>query len=322
MPFKKPARPALASMIGNPILLHASLATLEAGQSRSPNVVSLRHKYAMVIREIRVSCRMSITSSSYSPGDLPNCVAAPVIGLSLSLLGQPLMAAPVSVGLLDKIRDHGIERETSNDIGYIYSTYVWRLSRPLLVPAGAILQPTFTHFGHLGKSYTLNISYLGNELHKNFAFPRKLMLPWISPWTPPVVSLSGTESVYTSNEKDLGNPHGGPLYVERLMGRLYRTRYQTGYVDFLHFFEAEATDTNAIWRQSKVRLSDSLGNRVVRADAYFYNVFDFTSHTIELAHVLPAGAFYSMTFKCGGTAVANNTALATFSLNGWREVSL
>jgi hypothetical protein len=193
--------------------------------------------------------------------------------------------------------------------------FVWNLSRPLFIPPGGVLTPSFEHRSQNTSNVPMRVSYAGNLCARGYK-PKKLALPYVCAYTSKVFStlLIDTDS---SSETDLMNPFAETLKIERFAGHVNvwtpssTSNSETGSAGFF------ASDDLTL------RMTDSLGRRIVRDKAIFDQVFSAVTRSWETKDAeLEGGVYVSVDlFKAAATAFVSALYMqAMVSLVGWREI--
>jgi len=237
-----------------------------------------------------------------------------VIGCQLSLGQLPLTNGFVPVWGFSRGTYTGRERLASSGLNS-YIEYIWRLSRPLYVPAGGIINPVFKHFGGTEAAIDARISYSGLSMPANYK-PKKIFVPYVSSYMSKVFnSYNGTDSD-ASTETDLINPFDTDLTIDRIVGRVATYDNTLGI-----YYEVETSDVGS--RYLTARMVDSLGNQIVKDFGAFNSVFNYVTHTWEIGQKLPPKAYYSVYLQKTAAGVSNATyrSQAMVSMVGYREVN-
>jgi hypothetical protein len=315
-PVRIPPKTPRPEDVGSPLLLHAPL-TIAANQTASFPQLALKHKGLFMVKEIR------LTAQAQNAAFNPAASIGPILGLTLRLGDIPLTAGNIPIGVLCPSYSHAQESDViSTGWGgiaatYLDSNFVWKLKYPLLVKNGEQLLAHLTHSGGMNIPYAARVSYVGWSLPSNFPIPKVRKIPYTASWVPAAVSLNGTAQTSSSSEKDLANPFSAPLEIERIGGRLYRATAAGN----LGYQETSFDNTvAALWRQTQIQIRSAEGHQVVRDPTFFYNVFNWRTSGIDLAHVLSPRSYYTIDLTMGGTPVQDGIGVAQFSLCGWREV--
>jgi hypothetical protein len=111
--------------------------------------------------------------------------------------------------------------------GTTWSSFKWRLPKPLYVPAGQVLSASFfrTADGQ-GVGALVGISYLGRTVEPGTPLPKKAAVPFVSLYEPPAGAATAI-----SSELDLVNPFLVPLHVQRFVMRVLETSGVQKYED-------------------------------------------------------------------------------------------
>ena len=330
------SRPPPVFTLGDRPPLHLVASVLLApGQSDSPNEDALRapEGMAMVVEEILFSIDYLIADNpDYIPGWPLN--PALLIACSLSLDGEkidgvaryqePITAGVVPVGLFGPAQLASAEwlslGEGSDSCGQS-SHFAWRPKVPILVPAGAILKPTFENRGFTSFSARVRVGYSGHAIRSGApAYPTQL--PFIAAWSPAAFTPSGVEVEADTSEKDFANPFDAPLEVDFLMARAAGVYQDPAAVRPVTVTEDSAS-APAYWRiaaQTQLKLGTSWGTKVVRDWTPLAAVFDPWTRMLRAPFTMPARAFLSLQVKCGSEVMADTQVLTGFAMAATREV--
>lgn len=301
--------PARAS---TPLHLTATT-TLGSNTTGGVNTVALKNPLggAMEIREIK----FAITGPPLYNGS-SNVGYGGIIGAKLDVGAHPLTNGYVPVGNFGRPIGLFSEQILSN-INNSISEFSWKLPRPLYVPAGAVITPTFQHRGLVTDSLSVRVSYSGRSV--SGPMPKKIFIPYASCFVSKNFP-SDTAGSDQSTELDLINPFDDVLYIHRFVGRCYFTNQ--GFVT-----EVGVGNDTAGREMFTVRMSDSNGRPIIRTFTVFRVAFPTPTRTWDLdgQAVMDPQSYYRVFVKKAAPIVGNfDTGPATtqvmMSCVGWREI--
>jgi hypothetical protein len=291
---------------GIPIHLYGSV-TVTPNSSAAVNGVALKNPNPgpMLINEIKFMISgASLALQSMSGGGL-RC--------RLDMGKIPLSNGSIPLWLYGRVENLTQEGNSR------FMTFKWKLPRPIFVPSGAAIIPTFYHAGIPGDTPVVaSVAYGGRAFGPDFS-PRKIYLPYVAGYTTKIFDIDES-TADTSSETDLVNQFDTPLVVDRITGRidsLTTNNTQDDYVANLYPAAVELVT---------LRMWDSLGNSIVRSYTPLYTVCHGVMRSWQLDGkvTLPPGAYYIADFlknAPGYTTNSGNRLQAGIAINAWREVS-
>ncbi len=210
----------MAARIKHPTILSAALTDLDVRRTKTPDMSTLVNtaKEAMLINTITITTE---GNGGYECGGL--------VFVSFQVGRFKLMNAPVPVWMLtpNPRSDNYYQAQTIDSISRRWHTYRWVLPKPLYVPAGEALVPTFSRESD---SHTddidITISYAGHVVER---IPRPVVVD--VPFVANVIGTGGTVSAWEGVAAGLGNPFNVPLQIQRLIGRIRTPNLTTKYLD-------------------------------------------------------------------------------------------
>jgi len=192
-----------------------------------------------------------------------------------------------------------------------FFSYSWRLPRPLFIPAGATVIPTFVHTGYINSTINMRVGYSARTIFKK---PKKICVPWVAKYASKVFTVSDV-GVDRSSELDLVNPHPEPLNLQRFVGRL------------LSLSEGSSSDgeQSLISEFVTMRMTDSYGRPIVRSFSPSAAVFEPSTRSWEMDNgsQLDPESFYIVDLNLSDNAVniaAGDVTQVFISCVGWREM--
>jgi len=294
-----------------PLHLTAST-TIAASSSGGVNAISLKNPLGQAMEILAIKWQLLVSSSfAMSLGT--------VIGCKLDLGKFPITNGFVPVGMFGK--SEGLISEQMSDVNVANlcaNEYIWRLPRPLYVPKGAVLLPTFQHRGITQQSVTVRVSYSARSVPENAPPPKKVALPYAAFYGSQSfdASVAGTDA---SVETDLVNPFDEPLYLQRMTGRVVNVQYSSGFID-----EGVSVHPESIAASWNVRIVDSFGRPIVRRFVPLRLAFSGVSRSWEMSPepIMDPKSFYTAYLRKDTTTYSANQFLtqAFVSIVGCRDV--
>lgn len=212
------------------------------------------------------------------------------------------------------------ETKVDNQYTTVFNSYTWRLPRPLYVPAGAVIIPTFTHTGLTSSALNVRVGYSGRTIFKK---PKNVFLPWVASYSSPAFSPASSAGSAQSSELDLVNPFDQPLNLQRFVGRIQGVDVNGNVVD-------ETTSSLIANQYLMARMNDSYGRAIVRNYVPFSSVFSPVTRSWEMSNGarLDPNSYYRLFLNKlvspSDVVAFNPNALAQFqvlaSMVGWRKV--
>lgn len=137
--------------------------------------------------------------------------------------------------------------------------YSWKLARPLYVPAGAVVLPSFQHRGLVNDTLNVRISYSARSVKPGIP-PKRISLPYASAYVSKTFAIDNTLDSDTSTPTDIINPFAEPLNLQRVVGRC-----QVWANDLSFFTEgANGGGDFAPSQLLQAKIVDSFGRPIVR----------------------------------------------------------
>lgn len=270
----------------NGLLLSASL-TLTTNQVKAvgnTTLLEVPDRTPMLLDEIRVS--------GSEGGSALNVL------VRLQLGRNPLTNGYVPFGVLSKL----INSEQNGDATGVESlpeSIVWRLPRPLYVPAGEIVTASFLANGSV-TSTNVVLTYAGRSVLMDYPVPKKIAIPWVTAFLP-TRRAGGSNTTQESTNSDLVNTLGVPLHAQRLVGLM-------------------SGDTDALEALCLMQMRTSYGQVIIRDQVPFANVFS-TERCWDLGSVMKPKDYYIVNLTENyATVNPAHTVSSAISLVGYREV--
>lgn len=191
--------------------------------------------------------------------------------------------------------------------------YRWKLPKPLYVPVGQSLVPSFYGaFPEYVWGGKVGIAVVGRQFgDAGHPMPSKIDVPYVAYYQPP----SG-KTTAISSELDFVNPFLVDLNVQRFICRQARLTFQLS--QLAQFEESLSVDgASAISEVANVVMKDSAGMNVVRDVIPLGNVFEAPHRTWTFQRVLKPKERYLI--ELSALSVATNFNIPMFSMIGSRE---
>ena len=297
--------------------LHLTASTVL--QSNSPggvNSISLKNPLStpMEIMEIKFSIQGPIPSTNV-PVILGGTVAC-----KLDMGQIPLTNGFVPMWSFGRSTSLSFEEVGDNNTLMATSEFSWQLPRPLYVPAGAVVTPTFQHLGLIQGSVTARISYSARSLPAGTPPSGRLAVPFAASYMSKSFDMN-VAGATNSVETDLTNPFAEPLYLQRFTGRV---------AVLINSIQSatETTVPSAAGQCFNIRMVDSVGRPIVRSFAPFSQVFSAVTRSWELDEktFLDPRSYYQVFIRKdvplqGSAPSSILTAQAFVGMTGWRYVA-
>lgn len=300
--------------VGAPFLLSAEVDIAERGYAAfDTGALSNPYNTAMVIDSIRMMTQSDTVDTELGLNAFGGSVRARfTLGkrelsrayVPLALHGPLLQYTPQNGGFTyeSELGVEGIFAAGASS----YSTYIWKLPRPLIVPQNEVLMAEVTRQADAqGGNVRVKVAYAGRRLPSTFEMPRTLEVPFVGVYLPGV-QTSSTAGVQSS-ELDLVNQFNDKvLHVQRLCGRVFRQR-PVGGLPVLDL--ANGT--------GNIQMFHSDERTVVRDLTPFMRVFDISTRVWEMP--------FDLAPKARINVLMNSFAVDTepmVSLVGWRTEEL
>lgn len=314
----------------SPLLLTASTYCTPQTQ-QAPNAVALKNPLgqAMEILELRWQLFSPQTDSAVIvPGTLGG-----IVGCKLDMGNIPMTNGFVPIWLFGRELNNVDAATTDNQnttnpyvsgetiVQSRTNFYSWKLPKPLYVPAGSVLTPSFSHFGAFPTDVNVIMSASARSLPMGSPAPKSLAAPWVASWlSPGYVAASGTGTAQSS-ETDLMNPHPEPVHLQRMGGRVMVVNVDGDGVYDYTYPQIAAT-------RFSVRMSDSMGRQIIRDSVPFSDAFATLTRGWEMGNgaQMDPESYFVAYLKKTATAEAgeplNINCQAQISFVGWRELSI
>jgi len=307
---------AFRSTDSNPIFLTAN-STIASNSTGGVNSASLKNPTGgpMEVLEIRFQVK---TDANYGSG-----VGGGFLGCQLDLGKFALTNGFVPVwnfGRADSLIVESVGGTVATTS--TYGEYTWRLSKPLYVPAGAVIVPKFQHRGLFKNQISVFVSYSGRTVSPKFK-PKSVHLPYAAAYASKVFNYNET-GTDNSTETDLVNPHGEQLNLSCFTGRIVN-------VDTQSLFALEAPIGSSTGgeecgaRSLLARMVDMNGRPIVSSFTPFRQAFGALTRSWEMGYkqVMDPISYYTV-FLQKNLPLVNSTnpqlIQAFVGMVGWRDI--
>lgn len=263
------------------------------------------------IEEIRFLLYLN-AATNLLPGAL-----APLIRVQLKMGRIDLTNGFVPLWLLGTRMQRAVELAngyTAAGQKTIWDYQRWRLPKPIIVPHGATLLPSFSYQTPTGKGAVVNalnspitvyVCMVGRSL-KRLNLPAKLEVPYATFWLPSVAQKS-----QQSGDDALVNKFTSPLHVQRFIGRIASTSDGTDGDNW-------ASDFSNVGSARSLRITDSAGFEVVRDMTIWNDVFERSRCALPANRVLEPRGWYRVLLN----EQPSINYVPMISLIGWRHEEL
>lgn len=192
-------------------------------------------------------------------------------------------------------------------------TFIWKLARPLYIPAGQIVVPSFYHFGLVNAPLNVRINYACRQFKPGAPKPKSVILPYVAAYKSKSFDLGSVQDTDQSAETDLFNKFAQPLNIEHFTGRFNLFNSTTNENLYTGVGCADL---------GNVRMTNSNGAPIIYRNAIFNDVFTPQTRAIEVKHKLDPGAFYTVfiTKTTGSGGGAGYLGQYFVGMTGWREI--
>ncbi len=289
---------------GQPLLVTAT-GTVTPRSTGGVNAIALKNSSNAPIEIHRIAFTISATSDAASQFNPQNLGVKLDLG-SIALTNGFVPAANFGPRQI-------VEASGATDTGIYTSQVIWKLGRPLFIPPGGALVPTFEHRARGIISMDVRADYSGQKMPVGYK-PKKVFLPYVSSYVSSVFDASESGSDMSS-ETDILNPFNEPIFIERFVGRVSV---------FTNESQVDLDNLVLPIGSYTIRMVDSRGHRIVRDPAVFGQVFWNPLRTWELGGKvqLDSGAHVIVELFKTSLGLTENTVFtqAAVSLVGWREI--
>ncbi len=312
--------------------LHLTASTYCTPQTQqSPNAVALKNPLGapMEILELRWQLFTPQTADeTFLPGTLGGVVGCKLdmgnVAMTNGFVPIWLFGRDLNLVDADTIDNQNLVNPYVSGQTILQSTtcfYSWKLPKPLYVPAGSTLTPSFSHFGAVPTDVNVIISASARSLPLDTPPPKSLPTPWVASWMSPGFIAADQAGSAQSTETDLMNPHREPVHLQRMGGRVMVVNSESASVTDYTYPQIAST-------LMSVRMSDSMGRQIIRDYTSMMQAFATNSRGWEMgngARLDPESyliAYLNKVESAEAGDAANINCQAQISLVGWRELSL
>jgi hypothetical protein len=219
--------------------------------------------------------------------------------------------------------------------------YIWRLPKPLYIPANEVLVPSIRIPTIPGVTITpsnnaVHITYVGRALPADAPEPKFVNAPFLTSWVD--VRRRGLSDYLAvrSSRSDLKNPFAEKLYVERLTGTVLFQVLTTIYMPASDFSGQSPAANNLMLSDLERIGNDLITSRLYKSDGTilardptpFLHLFDWETRSLGVCSVLERNQFYliqsdillSSIASAGGEG-GNAWTQAMVGMVGYRKVA-
>ncbi len=291
----------------SPVHLSGSL-VLTSGSSGTVPVEALKNPMGQDMELLEVKFELS--------GALLGDVAAfgATIQCELSMGAYKLTNGAIPVWGFGRAENLDGELKVDSTDTKAFLSYSWRLPRPLFIPAGAVVTPSFSHAGLISSSINVRIGYSARTV---FTKPKKIYMPWVAKYNTKTFNPISAAGVDSSSELDLVNPNAEALNLQRFTGRALYLNSDGG---------SETAPQSFGTQYLMMRMVDSYGRPIVPNFTPFRSVFHALTRSWDMDNgaQLDPGAFYKVTIRKDATSYESATGVgsgqAFITMVGWREL--
>lgn len=297
--------------------LHLSDSVIvQSGSSGTVNPAALKNPMGqdMELLEIKFELQSAFVGGSAS-------ALGGTISAELTMGGLKLTNEAIPVWGFGRAENLSAETQSGRtpdgaSVGFIY--YSWRLPRPLYIPAGDTVIPTFTHSGNIATPIGVRVGYSCRTTTR----PRIAYVPWVTKYISRSFNPLEDAGVDASGPLNLVNPHDQVVYIQRFTGRTLAKVVVSA--SSQPTVEADPISFGAKYLQ--MRMTDSYGRPIVRTFTPFRSVFSAGSRSWECDNgtILDPKSFYIVNLKKDAMVLAatneGSFGQAQITMVGWREI--
>jgi hypothetical protein len=315
-----------------PICLYGNVVVEVGGEAQVPvGTISNNTGRPIEIREIRFSADSG--DATYNFANLGGALQA-----SISIGGRPVVRDPAPLWSLGRLENVVGQTLVTTINATTAMQYVWRLSRPLLLPPRCEISVKFVHPGIVNFAITGHVALLGRYVDRS---DRVTAIPYVLAWRSKNVGIAAATD--ESDEKTLANTIGRAFQIDRIIARHAVLNSGSGahistnsalafhdgrgqaYPGGLHGVVAPALGL------LRLKLATSRNWQIIGKPTPIWDVFGM-SGALEVPHVLPPGDFFKAYVQYYATdpelSITPNFAPAApttyqhalhLSFVGWRE---
>lgn len=297
-----------------PLHLTAST-TLASNSAGGVNAVSLKNPLGTPMEILEIKWQLRCTNFALSGGSVGCKLELGKIPLTNGFVPVWNFGRALNVDQGEIPRDFNIALLIPGITGERYNEYTWKLPRPLYIPPGAVVMPTFQHRGYINENVSVRISYSARSLPAGYK-PKTINVPWVSSYVSKVFDKMGAADTDQSNETEVVNPFDEPINIQHFVGRIasYDRNAPTDLV---------IDDVDVGGRLLTLRAMDSEGEAVIPKFSLFHSVFNLPTRSWNVVGTVPPKMFYSFFLAKAAPAVLDADTFQTqafMSMVGWREM--
>lgn len=277
-----------------PVYLGATV-TVRPGAQASPNPLALKipDAYPMYIHEIQMGYRIATSASSAS------VVSSDNLAVQFSLGSYKITNNFVPLGLFQDLWAGDLYGGANAQQAQFAH---WKLGRPLFIPSGAVLLPTFRNIGQTTGNATAFVRYIASIGDR----PEPIVyLPYVTSWTSKAFTHDAADTD-ESAEDNLVNDGDTDLVLEKLSGAIdYFIGSDGEYID---------NDTNygdnsgGITQLMRLRIRDSDDRAIVDQLAVWDAIFPLQTRAFRVDGIKLAPRKYLKVYADKLAAGLSNTS--------------
>lgn len=274
-----------APELGYPIML-SSTCVLKPGAQLSPNTKALQAPDGCAIEIYAMRFSLVTEAPELVGRDDKRGNAGNAVLMRLDMGGFKLTNGYVPIGCFGQFQDTDIGFADTSSL-LCPSNYEWRLAKPLYVPVGSVVAPTFLNRGIDSLDVTVNICYIARVVKNPSA--GKLCIPYACAFIPPAFEIA-TQTSGASTETELVNATEKPFILQRMSAAVtLRTKYSSTSVVSANILLTEEADFDLV----KVRIVDSQGQPVSPNFSYMSSMLGRSPWEMVGA-VIPPDGYYKV----------------------------
>jgi hypothetical protein len=295
----------------SPIHLSSSL-VLRSGASGAVPVNAFKNPMGQDMEILEIKFEISGAATT---GSTP--VFGGTIWTDLMMGSYKLTNGAVPVWNFGKMENILSELLSDDQDALNFSAYTWRLPRPMFVPAGACIAPSFVHTGYIASTLNVRVGMSGRTVSRK---PKAIYMPWISKYVSKAFNPLSAADKDQSQETDLFNPHPEVFHLQRFMGRTL-TQNPGASTN-----QGENRPRSFADQYLLARIVDSYGRPIVANYTPFRLIFSEVTRSWEMDNesTLDPEGFYKVILRKDAMVLAGASAnlfgQAFVSMVGWREL--
>lgn len=304
----------------SPLHLSNSL-VLRSGASGTVQPATLKNPMGQDMEILEVKFELS---GGLGASEASSLIFGGTIWCDLVLGGIRITNGSIPVWNFGRAENLEAEWKYDSSDNITFSSYSWRLPRPLYIPAGMTLAPTFVHTGFIPDDINVRIGYSARTV---FVKPKKVYVPWVAKYVSKSFNPITAADADASTDLDLVNPNPEPLNLQRFTGRAMRIYSTGGGTEGIPFTSLVPGPEGFSSQFLSVRITDSYGRPVVRSFTPFRSVFGSLTRSWDMDNgaQLDPESFYKVELVKAAQAVtgasATDAAQVFIAMVGWREMN-